>query len=63
MATSPSNPASDISQVTNWTLEAFRLATSGAKAAAEALASGSEEALKNIAELRGGSRPDRSRRR
>ncbi len=48
MATSPSNPASDISQVTNWTLEAFRLATSGAKAAAEALASGSEEALKTL---------------
>jgi phosphate transport system protein len=48
MATSSSNHHADISQVTNLTLDAFRLACSGATAAAEAIATGSEEALKAL---------------
>jgi phosphate transport system protein len=48
MATSSSDHVANISQVTNSTLEAFRLARSGAKAAAEAVANDSEEALKAL---------------
>ena len=48
MATSSSSHHADISHITNLTLDAFRLTRSGAVAAAEAIATGSEEALKAL---------------
>jgi phosphate transport system protein len=48
MATTSSDHHADISQVTNLTLDAFRLAQCGAGSAAEAIATGSEEALKAL---------------
>ena len=48
MASSSSNHFADISHVITLTLDAFHLARSGAGAAAEAIATGSEEALKAL---------------
>jgi phosphate transport system protein len=48
MATSFSNQHADISQVTHWTLDAFQQARSAAGAAAEAIATGSADALKTL---------------
>jgi len=48
MASSTFDHAGNISQVTNWTIEAFRLAQSGAQAAAQAVATDSEEAVKAL---------------